>query len=1157
MQFSVVPFFIIMNIREEAIVDLKVDDSDATTKWEENRQRIKEINQELRQLKEAGEAGSEGYKILQRELRDIKAEQKELNHAIDLGSASIDQMQAALSYWTREAKRAEQGSQEWLAATAKIDDIKPALREAQDELRSFGSEVDKQPGFWENFKTSALSVFTGIGLFAMITGAGQAMIDFGKEVFETTAKFERYETVLGVALGTHDAAEAAMNKIKKIAAETPFSVDELTDSYIKYVNRGLQPSMEEMTKLGDIAASQGKSFDQLTEAVLDAGTGEFERLKEFGIQASKSGDEVELSFKGVQKTVANTPEAIQGALMAFGELEGVQGGMAAISQTLEGRVSNLGDAYDNFKLIIGGYLMPVFGFLLDLMKDGLQLVTDLATGNDTLSESSSTLGGIVEGLKNIFSAIWDVLKGVWAVVVNVVDSFADMLTGMNETSDGGNFLEKVLNTLAVAIRLVGSVLIGAMAGVQVLADGFNILMNKGKEVANFFGAEFKVDTTATFENLKKNAESNLGQIDKLWETTNKKAEDGAKKTNAAITTDTKKAGETQTANDAKEKTKQADTAKKLAKEKEKAEAELQKKITDMDVKAIADDTKRAIAKANLDYKREQENIKKSLASEATKNTALLSLEKKHETEVAKINADALKKQEKAEDDARKKADAEKKKAAAEDKKLKDQALKETKELLDNEFKAEVAKAKISLDLSRTNSQQMWDQKRAILELEFAHKAEKLQREAAAEKARNAESIADANQRAAAAKAIDDRLTQELRLNETNLQNDKKRLNAEANAERQKSNEEFYKGLNLAMQGDFMAFSKFLQDKARDDGKNLNQRSLAFAKHAEEVGKLMLTAIEGLTKLNAAYTEKQINNLKKEKDTNFKKLEDEYAKGKLTKEQLDAEKTKLQEKFDEDSLALKKKEFERNKKMQVAAALISGSMAILSALATPPFPLGIALAVVAGVKTAFDIAKIKSQRFEARSGGVFKNAGIAKGSSHGSRYGQAGIAMYDRLTGQEVGEIEGGEPVMVLSQNTYRNNKGYIDKLLDSSLNRNGAPISMARGGMLTVSETPHYTRRMFEDGGVISSDDGGGYDSGGIADNGSTAQSDAVIAENKKMQEDMKKLQEETAKNTKETAETLKSHTGVLEKIANKDNGASTILHAIDSINRNTARSNF
>jgi len=140
------------------------------------------------------------------------------------------------------------------------------------------------------------SAVAGIGLGAMIFSAGQASL-------ETFGKFQKYEKVLQTTLGTEQAMKAAMQDIQSFAASTPYSVDQLTDSYIKLTNRGMQPTMEEMQRYGDIAASQGKSFDQFTEAVLDAASGEFERMKEFGIQASKQGNKVMLSFKGVQKTV--------------------------------------------------------------------------------------------------------------------------------------------------------------------------------------------------------------------------------------------------------------------------------------------------------------------------------------------------------------------------------------------------------------------------------------------------------------------------------------------------------------------------------------------------------------------------------------------------------------------------------------------------------------------------------------------------------------------------------------------------------------------------------------------------------------------------------------------------------------------------------------
>lgn len=215
------------------------------------------------------------------------------------------------------------------------------------------------------------SLFTkALGMAGIVVGVEAAVgvvKDLGTSIFNTTAKFETYEAVMKNALGSESAAQLALHDIQTLAAKTPFSVDELTSSFIKFVNRGLKPSMEDMKKMADLAASQGKSFDQLTEAVLDAGTGEFERLKEFGIQASKNGDQVSLSFKGVQQTVANTPDAIQGALLSFGELNGVLGSTDAISETLTGTTSNLGDSADQAAIEWGQMLKPAFVAVLSVL----------------------------------------------------------------------------------------------------------------------------------------------------------------------------------------------------------------------------------------------------------------------------------------------------------------------------------------------------------------------------------------------------------------------------------------------------------------------------------------------------------------------------------------------------------------------------------------------------------------------------------------------------------------------------------------------------------------------------------------------------------------------------------------------------------------------
>jgi hypothetical protein len=196
---------------------------------------------------------------------------------------------------------------------------------------------------------------TAIGIGNILKGAlaGISLAALGREVINVTAEFQKFEAVLTNTLGSNSAAKIALRDIEEFAKRTPFSVEELTQSFVKLANQGFQPTTDQLTNLGDLASSTGKSFDQLAEAIIDAQTGEFERLKEFGIRASKQGDQVKFTFKGVQTQVKFTSDEIQKYILSLGEAEGVSGAMAAISETLGGQISNLGDSWSQFLKVIG------------------------------------------------------------------------------------------------------------------------------------------------------------------------------------------------------------------------------------------------------------------------------------------------------------------------------------------------------------------------------------------------------------------------------------------------------------------------------------------------------------------------------------------------------------------------------------------------------------------------------------------------------------------------------------------------------------------------------------------------------------------------------------------------------------------------------------
>jgi hypothetical protein len=53
-------------------------------------------------------------------------------------------------------------------------------------------------------------------------------------------------------------------------------------------------------------------------------------------------------------------------------------------------------------------------------------------------------------------------------------------------------------------------------------------------------------------------------------------------------------------------------------------------------------------------------------------------------------------------------------------------------------------------------------------------------------------------------------------------------------------------------------------------------------------------------------------------------------------------------------------------------------------------------------------------------------------------------MVDGATGEHLGEWERGEPYMILSRDTYANNKHLVDELIDTSLYRGRAGAPPAR-----------------------------------------------------------------------------------------------------------------
>lgn len=297
----------------------------------------KSLGTEMAKLEAQGKKNTDEYKALD-------AKMKENNRTINQSEAQMKQLRGEIGITgmtTRQLRK-------------HMNDLKQQLDNAVPNTaiwRKHRAELQAAQTRYGQLNTSMQQTNGVLGLtkkalgfigFAAVTAAASRLM--GKMV-GVRSEFEKYEAVLSNSLESQKAANSEMAMIKKFAAETPFEVDNLTDAFVRMVNQGFQPTKGEMRKMGDLASSTGKNFLQLTEAILDAQVGEFERLKEFGIKAKKEGDNVTFSFKGVTTTVKASSEAIRGYILSLGDMRGVAGSMAKISQTLGGKISNMSDSY--------------------------------------------------------------------------------------------------------------------------------------------------------------------------------------------------------------------------------------------------------------------------------------------------------------------------------------------------------------------------------------------------------------------------------------------------------------------------------------------------------------------------------------------------------------------------------------------------------------------------------------------------------------------------------------------------------------------------------------------------------------------------------------------------------------------------------------------
>lgn len=345
----------------------------------------------------------------------------------------------------------------------------------------------------------------------VVGGLGAAVAGFGavaaRSLISTASEFERFQTILETVEGSSEGAKASMKWVSDFAAKTPFELAEVTDNFVRLRAYGIDPTKGTLKTLGDTAAAMGRPLEQAVEALADAVTGENERLKEFGITASKVGEKIYYQFtnkngKQMKAVVnANNRAMIESTLTAIWN-ENYGGAADKLSQTWEGMVSNLLDAWARFKLKI--MASGPFDALKTMLGDTLQRINDMADSGQ-LEQIAQRIGGSITAfvekvperlakLKDAFAQVRDAVEPVFRVVGFLFDKFgAGNVIIIAIASAVTMFLLPAIVSLTGAVKALGLTMavtpIGViLAGVALLVAALVYLYNESEAVRTIIDA---------------------------------------------------------------------------------------------------------------------------------------------------------------------------------------------------------------------------------------------------------------------------------------------------------------------------------------------------------------------------------------------------------------------------------------------------------------------------------------------------------------------------------------------------------------------------------------------------------------------------------------------------------------------------------------------
>ena len=526
-----------------AMKDLQSPLDKAKSRFEAIKHPVETVKENFEKLKNSAEKARHPIENFKNKVAEASAAIETKRNKLSILAAGYDSAKKKVDELTKEFNKSAKESG---TSSEKTQELAKKLNEAEREAEKAKKELDDYSESVSKAGKNSESASNGIGKFGSILGKGlktaakvgaaavgaasTAIVALGKIGLEYNSQMEQYTTNFTTMLGSQEAAVQKVDELKKFAASTPLSMDDLAKGTQTLLAFGVESenSTGILRQLGDIALGDADKMQRLSTAfgkATAAGkvTGDtVQQMIDAGwnplIQISKAAGETMEETQKRMSAGAISVEELQAAMEAVTSGTGqFAGGMEAASHTTQGLISTL---QDNARALVGEVFQPISdGLLGEVLPGAIEAISSLTTAfrENGISGMIEAAGGIVgsaigeftnalpqfvstavEIVKSLVNGIKDnlpkIAEGAVTTVETLADGIIDMLpdiiaTGMKLIVALANSLIKHLPQLIVKIpEIIRAIVKGFSDGMPNIVEiGKNIVKGIWNGIKSFAG----------------------------------------------------------------------------------------------------------------------------------------------------------------------------------------------------------------------------------------------------------------------------------------------------------------------------------------------------------------------------------------------------------------------------------------------------------------------------------------------------------------------------------------------------------------------------------------------------------------------------------------------------------------------------------------------